>query len=275
MPSWWSPEASSAWASSRIPRTSRACSIRRCSSCSRGRSAGGSPCSAGSSGPSSASRLPHVGGQYVYLARAYPPIVGFLYGVALLFIINGGSLAAVAILFASYVDRSFFPLGPAGVRAVAALALVILTVVNVVGVRAGKRTNNTLMVAKVGGILALLALVFTHGSGPASHLAGDGGMRRADVAQPAPHGARADPVLVWRLAELRLARGGDQGSGTKPGAREHHRRYRRDRALPVVEPGVPVGVHAARDCELAGARGRCRARGSRARRAHASSRCSS
>ena len=49
-------------------------------------------------------------------------------------------------------------------RAVAALALVTLTLVNVVGVRAGKRTNNTLMVAKVGGILALLALVFTHGS---------------------------------------------------------------------------------------------------------------
>ena len=46
-----------------------------------------------------ASRFPEVGGQYVYLERAYHPIVGFLYGVALLFIINGGSLAAVAILF--------------------------------------------------------------------------------------------------------------------------------------------------------------------------------
>ena len=58
-----------------------------------------------------ASRYPQVGGQYVYLQRAYHPVVGFLYGVALLFIINGGSLAAVSILFASYVDRSFVPLG--------------------------------------------------------------------------------------------------------------------------------------------------------------------
>src|SRR4030081_683962 len=57
-----------------------------------------------------ASRFPHVGGQYVYLQRAYPPVVGFLYGVALLFIINGGSLAAVSLLFAAYVDRSFFTL---------------------------------------------------------------------------------------------------------------------------------------------------------------------
>jgi APA family basic amino acid/polyamine antiporter len=115
-----------------------------------------------------ASRYPHVGGQYVYLQRAYPPVVGFLYGIALLFIINGGSLAAVSILFASYVDRSFVTLGPVGVRAAAALALVVLTGVNAVGVRAGTRTNNLLMAAKVGGMLALVALAFAHGPVPAS-----------------------------------------------------------------------------------------------------------
>ena len=66
------------------------------------------------------------------------------------------------------------------------------------------------MVAKVPGMLALLALAFsTRGSGPASHLAGDGGMLRR-VAEPPPHRARADPVRVRRLAELRLARGRDQ-----------------------------------------------------------------
>ena len=150
-------------------------------------------------------RLPHVGGQYVYLARAYPPIVGFLYGVALLFIINGGSLAAVAILFASYVDRSFVPLGPVGVRAVAALALLTLTVVNVVGVRAGKRTNNTLMVAKIGGILTLLALVFTHGSGPASHLAIAGGNMRGQMSLR---------LLFTALVPILFAYGGWQSCGS-------------------------------------------------------------
>ena len=116
-----------------------------------------------------ASRYPQVGGQYVYLQRAYHPVVGFLYGVALLFIINGGSLAAVSILFASYVDRSFVPLGPIGIRVAAALALVVLTGVNAVGVRAGKWTNNVLMGAKVLGMLALIALAFGGGSAPASH----------------------------------------------------------------------------------------------------------
>jgi len=116
-----------------------------------------------------ASRFPHVGGQYVYLQRAYPPVVGFLYGIALLFIINGGSLAAVAILFATYVDRSFVPLGAAGVRVCAGLALVGLTAVNALGVRAGKWTNNLLMAAKVVGMIALVALAFGRGAPPASH----------------------------------------------------------------------------------------------------------
>jgi len=116
-----------------------------------------------------ASRFPDVGGQYVYLQRAYPPVVGFLYGIALLFIINGGSLAAVAILFASYVDRSFVPLGATGIRVCAALALVGLTAVNALGVRAGKWTNNLLMAAKVVGMIALVALAFGRGAAPASH----------------------------------------------------------------------------------------------------------
>jgi APA family basic amino acid/polyamine antiporter len=115
-----------------------------------------------------ASRYPHVGGQYVYLQRAYHPVIGFLYGVALLFIINGGSLAAVAILFATYVDRSFVPLGTFGIRAAAALALLSLTAVNAVGVRWGSRTNNVLMAAKVAGMLALVALAFRHAAAPAS-----------------------------------------------------------------------------------------------------------
>ena len=118
-----------------------------------------------------ASRYPDVGGQYVYLHRAYHPVVGFLYGIALLFIINGGSLAAVSILFASYVDRSFVPLGPIGVKAAAAAALIALTAINAVGVRAGKWTTNTLMGAKVLGMLALVALAFGRGAAPVSHFA--------------------------------------------------------------------------------------------------------
>jgi len=148
-----------------------------------------------------ASRFPDVGGQYVYLERAYPPIIGFLYWVALLFIINGGSLAAVSIVFASYVDSSFVPLGAVGVRAVAALSLVALTAINAVGIRAGKWTNNLLMTAKVAGIVVLVALAFWHAASPAS---------RFDLTPASTlHGASVQ-LLLTALVPILFAYGGWQ-----------------------------------------------------------------
>ena len=148
-----------------------------------------------------ASRFPEVGGQYVYLQRAYPPVVGFLYGIALLFIINGGSLAAVSILFASYVDRSFVALGPAGIRVVAAVALISLTAVNVVGVRAGSRTNTLLMAAKVAGMLALVALAFSRGLHPAS---------RFDASPAAVFRGASLHIVLTALVPILFAYGGWQ-----------------------------------------------------------------
>jgi APA family basic amino acid/polyamine antiporter len=162
-----------------------------------------------------ASRFPHVGGQYIYLQRAYHPVVGFLYGVALLFIINGGSLAAVSILLAIYVDRSFVPLGAAGIRIVAALALVGLTAVNAVGVRAGKWTNNALMAAKVLGMMTLLALAFGRGAHPASHF------------DPAPAAVFANAsvrMLFTALVPILFAYGGWQSCANIAGEIKDPRR---------------------------------------------------
>jgi APA family basic amino acid/polyamine antiporter len=155
-----------------------------------------------------ASRLPHVGGQYVYLARAYHPVIGFLDGIALMFIINGGALAAVAILFASYVDRSFVPLGgPNGVRLLAAAALITLTAINSVGVRAGKLTNNLLMAAKIGGMLALVALAFGRGATPASHF---------DLASVTINGSSLQ-LLFTALVPILFAYGGWQNCASIAG----------------------------------------------------------
>jgi APA family basic amino acid/polyamine antiporter len=152
------------------------------------------------------SRFPDVGGQYVYLARAYPPVVAFLYGVALLFIINGGSLAAVSILFASYVDRTFVSLGAGGVRAAAAVTLVALTAVNALGIKAGKWTNNTLMAAKVAGMLALIGLAFSRGASPAS-----------DVASPLPAGGSWFGLLLTAMVPILFAYGGWQSCASLAG----------------------------------------------------------
>src|SRR5215470_16400277 len=45
---------------------------------------------------------PDVGGQYAYLRDAYHPSVAFLYGWALLLIVQSGGMAAVAATFGKY-----------------------------------------------------------------------------------------------------------------------------------------------------------------------------
>src|SRR5689334_5027910 len=50
-----------------------------------------------------ASMMPETGGQYVYLQRAYGPFAAFLYGWSLLAVIQSGSIAALAYVFAEYM----------------------------------------------------------------------------------------------------------------------------------------------------------------------------
>jgi APA family basic amino acid/polyamine antiporter len=101
-----------------------------------------------------ASRLPAVGGQYAYLREAYHPGVGFLYGWALLLVVQTGGMAAVAITFGKYFSE--LTNVPLSSSALAALALGILTIINCLGVRAGSTVQNGLMVAKIGIIAALV-----------------------------------------------------------------------------------------------------------------------
>ena len=157
------------------------------------------------------SRLPVVGGQYIYLARAYHPVVGFLYGVALLLVINGVAMAAVAILFASYLDRSFLPLGPAGIRIAAAGVILALTAVNVVGIRAGKRVNNTLMAVKVLGILILITMAFTASSAPASQY------NTGILLAPGASWSGGVGLLLTALVPIMFAYGGWQNCGSVAG----------------------------------------------------------
>jgi APA family basic amino acid/polyamine antiporter len=173
-----------------------------------------------------ASRLPVVGGQYVYLSRAWHPAVGYLYGVALLFIINGGAIAAVAILFASYLDASFLPLGRAGIRVAAAATLVVLTVINAAGIRAGKRVNNALMAVKVNGILALVAIAFLRTGSPAS---------RYDLSVLASPSASWAGLLFTALVPIMFAYGGWQNCGSIAGEiRDPARNLPRANVLGVI-----------------------------------------
>jgi APA family basic amino acid/polyamine antiporter len=103
-----------------------------------------------------AERMPRVGGQYAYLREAFHPAVGFLYGWALLVVINAGGMAAVAVTFARYaVELTGVPLDE---TLVAILTLVLLAAVNCLGVKSGSLVQGGLMVLKIGVLLALIAV---------------------------------------------------------------------------------------------------------------------
>ena len=101
-----------------------------------------------------ASLRPEVGGQYAYLREAFHPSVAFLYGWALLLVIQSGGMAAVAVTFARYfLELSQIPLSGS---LVAASVLAALTAINCIGVRAGGTVQSFLMVLKIVAILALI-----------------------------------------------------------------------------------------------------------------------
>jgi len=109
-------------------------------------------------------RLPRAGGQYVYLSEAWHPLVGFLYGWALLFMIETGAMAAVAIAFAQYASRMVGGDG-AHPQLIAVAAIVVLSAINYIGVKPGSRVLNVFVVLKVAAIAALILFAW---SGPAA-----------------------------------------------------------------------------------------------------------
>ena len=101
---------------------------------------------------------PNLGGQYAYLRDAYHPAVAFLYGWALLLVMQTGGMAAVAVTFARY-SKEILPLNISE-SVLAVLVLLLLSAINCLGVRFGSNMQSILMVLKIGAIAVLLAAGF-------------------------------------------------------------------------------------------------------------------
>lgn len=115
-----------------------------------------------------AGMMPKAGGQYVYIQRAYNPLVSFLYGWTVFAVIQTGVIAAVAVAFAKYA-AVFFPslntiLFQSGVfkitiaQLVAIGSIVFLTFSNSLGVQNGKRVQFVFTSAKVFALFAIIIL---------------------------------------------------------------------------------------------------------------------
>lgn len=101
------------------------------------------------------SLFPQAGGHYAYLRDAYHPFAGFLYGWALLLLIECGAIAAVAITFAEYTLR-FVGRPGAAATPLAILAILVVAAVNYLGVKPGSRLLNLFVVLKTGALLILI-----------------------------------------------------------------------------------------------------------------------
>jgi len=139
------------------------------------------------------SMIPETGGQYVYFERMYGPFVAYLYGWGVFAVIQTGSIAALAYVFAEFSTQfvhlpelsgsaavwaihvpfigDVMPFKELGVKVLAVIVIAVLTTVNYVGVRAGGIVQDVFSVAKIVGMLLLLIGMFLPTSGGSmSHL---------------------------------------------------------------------------------------------------------
>jgi APA family basic amino acid/polyamine antiporter len=111
--------------------------------------------------------FPETGGVYVFLKRIYSPVLAFLWGWGMFWVMHAGILAAIAVVLARYAGY-FLGLTDSGIRWLAMAAILFVSFIQYLGVKPGSAVQVTLTAAKLGAIALMCALLFTLG-GAAHH----------------------------------------------------------------------------------------------------------
>ncbi len=126
--------------------------------------------------------ITETGGQYVFYERMYGSFAAYIYGWAVFAVMQTGSIAALAYVFAEYFTKlvplpelggaaanwslhvpfigDIAPFKEFGVKCLAAFVIALLTAVNYLGVRFGGIVQNVSTIAKVGGMAVLFVAAF-------------------------------------------------------------------------------------------------------------------
>jgi len=131
--------------------------------------------------------IPEAGGEYVYLHRAYGPLMGFLYGWTQFFVAKTASIAAIATGFVIYLSY-FFPslndplwqgqfslaghsamLQLTGLQISAAFLILLLSLLNILGVRRSGAVQTVFTASKLVVLALVIVLGLTLGQGSFAH----------------------------------------------------------------------------------------------------------
>lgn len=139
-----------------------------------------------------AGMIPDTGGQYKYFQAMYGKGFAFLYGWAIFAVIQTGSIASIAYIFAEYLN-SVFPLATLppsivsafsfqlpligkialldniGVKALTISVICLLSLINYRGTRFGGWTAGVFTTLKVAVMLAIIAVAFSYSGGSAGN----------------------------------------------------------------------------------------------------------
>lgn len=106
--------------------------------------------------------FPRAGGQYIFLREAFHPVVAFLFGWTLIFVIQSGSIAAVAAAFARFSSK-FIEMSPTELNMTATLSIVVLTAFNFLGIKRGAQFLDVVTSLKVVALIGFVTFVFFYG----------------------------------------------------------------------------------------------------------------
>jgi APA family basic amino acid/polyamine antiporter len=110
------------------------------------------------------SRYPVTGGYYKIFSYAYHPSIAFAINCIIL-ISNAASLSGVALIGSGYITKLFPQVGWTDIdkALISCVAILVFYLVNLRGLRISSRTQNFLMLIKIGMVVILiLALFFPH-----------------------------------------------------------------------------------------------------------------
>jgi basic amino acid/polyamine antiporter, APA family len=113
--------------------------------------------------------MPRVGGEYVYLRRAYHPVLGVMSGWASLLAGFSAPIAVAALAFAGYGGPLVGIEDPLAVKAVAIGLVVAMTALHAVDTVIGGRVQAVFTAAKIVLIAAFIITAFAFGNGDWSH----------------------------------------------------------------------------------------------------------